>query len=88
MERGHQFLKDNQLEPWLDSCPLIASSHQFKDSSGFDIFLECRKWVSTEGIRKVEEIIYDKGGIQRDDFIELLALAIRDRILATLKKQH
>ena len=79
-ERGEEILGNTpNLDEFLSQCPLIQNAEKFKDTEGFDIYLECLKWVKANGERKIAEIRYNNL-ISSEECSELLAVLIRDKI--------
>ncbi len=82
-EKGHEILNAQNIEEFLNRCPLVQNIESFKGKEELDIYLECLKWVDEHGERKMAEIMYESE-LSKEQCRELLALAIRDKILPQL----
>ena len=77
-ERGAELLEKHNISSFIDSCELVNQNHS--DKIELDIFLECLDWVKNNAKRKIDEIMYEDD-IDKETCTQLLAYAIRDRIL-------
>ena len=80
---GKKVLNNHMVDEFLKTCSLIQNAKDLKDQEELDIFLKCLEWVDKNGEKKIAEIMYEND-ISREQCRELLALAIRDKILQIL----
>ena len=84
-EHGHSVLRKHSVDEWMLECPLVKSFEKLREKEELDIYLDALKYLNNEGRRKVDEILYNEK-IDELNCLELLACAIRDKILKTLDK--
>ena len=86
-ERGHDLLNKNNINELLSSCDLLKEEklNELKNKKEVEIFFKCFEWVKKHGKKKVFEIMYESN-ISEDQCIELVALAIRDKIFELIKQ--
>ena len=77
-EAGIELLEKHNVPALIDSCDLVNQNHS--DKPEFELFLECLDWVRNNAERKVYKMLYEDD-IDKEDCTQLLACAIRDRIL-------
>ena len=82
---GHALLRKYHVDKWMGKCPLVQNFEQFKDREELDIYLAALKYVDGDGRRKLDEILYEEV-LNADHCRDFLAVAIRDKILDSLKK--
>ncbi len=84
-ERGHEILNKHSVNDWLEKeCDIVKENDSFKMIDELDIYIKCTEWIKKKGERKVAEILYETN-LSKEDCQELLALAIRDKILKKIK---
>ena len=86
---GKEVLAKVNIEEFLNTCELLQpdSIEDLQKKEELDIFIACYNWVKEkkeDTDKKIMEILYNSN-FSKEKCIELLALAIRDKILENKK---
>ena len=87
-EEGHKLLEKYKVNEVFSSCELLLEKNikELKNQEDFRVYKKCWDWVNENAEDKILEIQYNTNFFKQP-LVELLALALRDKIFKKISAQ-